>query len=421
MYSLDDQGNETTRWEKVPAISGNNVIYNSLSQQNKNLFTVRSRANDQISLVFGDDVFSNVPVGDFRVYFRTGIGTTYKISPDDMQNLQIVIPYVSQVGQIENLTVSLSLTTTIANASARENLRDVKEKAQQQYYTQDRMITGEDYQILPYTKFSNILKSKAINRTASGISRYLDVRDTTGKYSSTNIVAEDGIFYRTEDLQNFAFTFVTDSDISNVISTQVERNILKNDSLHYYLRNYGGTDVTNLNAEWNLTTSASGTCTGYFINDADAPLKIGDFASSNLKFAKVGALLKFTAPAGKVFDVNNNLITGTSGTINTKDYIWASISDIVTDGTNQGVGNLDSGIGPVTLTEIIPSDAVLDQVIAVWNTTLSSTVRNEIIQAIGDYKTFGLRYDLDTQAWVIITNTNLNLSLQLHFNLIKPL
>jgi len=408
LYSLDDQGNETTRWDKVPAITGNNVIYNSLSQQNKNLFTVRSRANDQISLVFGDDVFSNIPVGDFRVYFRTGVGTTYKVSPDDMQNLQIVVPYISHTNQIENLTVSLSLTTTVANASARENLRDVKEKAQQQYYTQDRMITGEDYQILPYTKFSNIIKSKAINRTASGISRYLDVRDTTGKYSSTNIVAEDGIFYRTEDLQNFQFTFITDSDISNVLSTQVERNILKNDSLHYYLKNYGGTDVTSLNGEWKLTTSSSGTCTGYFQNDADAPLKIGDFASSNLKFAKVGALLKFTAPSGKVFDVNNNLITGTSGTINTKDYIWASISNIVTDGTNQGVGNLDSGVGPVTLTEIIPSEAVLSKVIAVWNTTISSTVRNEIIQAVGNYKTFGLRYDLDTQEWAIITNANLN-------------
>ena len=39
-----------------------------------------------------------------------------------MQNLQIVIPYVSQVNQVENLTVNLSLTTTIANASGRENL-----------------------------------------------------------------------------------------------------------------------------------------------------------------------------------------------------------------------------------------------------------------------------------------------------------
>ena len=408
LYQVDDQGRETTRWDKVPAISGNNVIYNSLSANNKNLFTVRSRANDQISLVFGDDVFSNIPVGNFRVYFRTGAGTTYKISPDDMQNLQIVIPYISHSNQIENLTVNLSLQSTVANASGRENLRDVKLKAQQQYYTQDRMITGEDYQILPYTKFSNVIKSKAINRTASGISRYLDVRDTTGKYSSTNIVAEDGIFYRTEDLQQFQFTFITDSDISNTLSQQVEKNILKNESLHYYLKNYGGISVTSLTVSWNLATTSSGTVTGYFKNDVNSPLKIGSFATSNLKYAKVGALLKFTAPSGKVFDVNNNLITGTSGTINTRDYIWASISEVVTDGTNQGVGNLETGVGPVTLSEVIPQDAVLDQVIAPWNTAIDSTVRNSIIQAIGDFKTFGLRYDRDTQAWTIIEALDLD-------------
>ncbi len=152
----------------------------------------------------------------------------------------------------------------------------------------------------------------------------------------------------------------------------------------------------------------SGTVTGYFKNDVDSPLKIGGFTSSNLKYAKVGALLKFTAPSGKVFDVNNNLITGTSGTINTRDYIWASISEVVTDGTNQGVGNLETGVGPVTLSEVIPQDAVLDQVIAPWNTAITSTVRNSIIQAIGDFKTFGLRYDRDTQAWTIIDALDLN-------------
>ena len=176
----------------------------------------------------------------------------------------------------------------------------------------------------------------------------------------------------------------------------------------YYLKNYGGTDVTGLSASWNLATTTSGTVTGYFKNDVDSPLKIGNFATSNLKFAKVGALLKFTAPSGKVFDVNNNLITGTSGTINTRDYIWASISAVVTDGTNQGVGNLETGVGPVTLSEVIPQDAVLDQVIAPWNTAISSTVRNSIIQAIGDFKTFGLRYDRDTQNWVIINALDLD-------------
>ena len=38
---LDDAGNETTRWEKKYP-SGNNVIHNTLSENNKNLFTVRS-------------------------------------------------------------------------------------------------------------------------------------------------------------------------------------------------------------------------------------------------------------------------------------------------------------------------------------------------------------------------------------------
>jgi len=57
------------------------------------------------------------------------------------------------------------------------------------------MVTGEDYNVLPYTTFSNILKIKAVNRSSSGISRYLDVVDSTGKYSSTNIFAQDGIIY----------------------------------------------------------------------------------------------------------------------------------------------------------------------------------------------------------------------------------
>lgn len=408
LYQLDDQGNEAEQWVKVPAISGNNVIYNSLSVQNKNLFAVHSRANDQVNLVFGDDVFSNIPVGNFRVYFRIGAGTSYKISPDEMQNIQVVVPYVSHANQIENITLTLSLQSTVANANSRENLRDVKVKAQQQYYTQDRMITGEDYNILPYTKFSNVIKAKAINRTASGISRYLDVRDSTGKYSSTNIVAEDGIFYRTEELDNFKFTFTTTSDISNVISTRIERNILEDSSYHFYLKNYGGVSVTSLNASWNQSTKTGTKSTGYVKNDVNSPLQLGNFTSSNLKYAKVGSLIKFTAPSGKVFDVNNNLITGTSGTINTRDFIWASITSVDTDGTNQGVGNNTDGVGPVVLSEFIPNDSVVDQVIAPWTTTLSSDIRTRIIENINSYKTFGLRYNRDTQAWDIINALDLN-------------
>jgi len=408
LYDVDANGNEKDVWTKVPAINGTNVIYNNLTQDVKKLYAVNSRAADQVSLSFGDGVFSDIPVGNYRVYFRTGNGFTYKISPQDITEVVIDMPYVSHSSQIETLTLVLSLEYTVANASSRENLNSIKEKAQQQYYTQQRMINGEDYQILPFTSFNNIIKAKAVNRTASGVSRYLDVRDTTGKYSSTNIVAEDGIFYREDPLKNFNFVFSTSNDISNVISKNIEPVIQNKETLHYYYDGYPFINVTGLSTTWNRSTQGSGTSTGYFKNASGNPIQIGSFSTSDLKYAKQGALIKFTAPAGHVFDINNGLVIGTSGTINTKDYVWTGIKIITDDGTNQGVGNLSSGQGPVTLTENIPNGAKLDSIIAPWNTVLPATLKQSIVDAISTYKTFGLRYDYLTQAWAIITATNLN-------------
>ena len=408
LYDLDANGNEKDIWTKVPAINGTNVIYNNLTQDIKKLYAVNSRAADQVSLSFGDGVFSDIPVGNYRLYFRTGNGDTYKISPQDITEVVLEMPYVSHSSQIETLTLVLGLEYTVANASARENLNSVKEKAQQQYYTQQRMINGEDYQILPFTSFNNIIKAKAVNRTASGVSRYLDVRDTTGKYSSTNIVAEDGIFYREDVLKNFNFVFTTTSDISNVISKNIEPVIQNKETLHYYYDGYPFVNVSVLGTTWNRSTQGSGTATGYFKNISGNPTQVGSFSTSNLKYVKQGALIKFTAPTGYVFDINNRLIVGVGGTINTKEYVWTGVNLVTDDGTNQGVGNLASGQGPITLTENIPDGAILDSIIATWSTVLPATLKQSMLDAISTYKTFGLRYNYEAQEWAIITATNLN-------------
>jgi len=70
------------------------------------------------------------------------------------------------------------------------------------------MVNGEDYNNFPYTQFTSILKSKALGRSSIGINRQLDLLDPTGKYSSTNAFASDGMFYRDYTLPNFTFTFV---------------------------------------------------------------------------------------------------------------------------------------------------------------------------------------------------------------------
>ena len=408
LYELDSDGREKTLWTKVPAVTGNNVIFNSLSQNVKTLYTVQSRSNDRISLVFGDGVFSTIPNGRFRAYFRTGNGFTYKITPADFTNISVTIPYLSHVNQVESLTINMSLKQTVSNAIAKENLLDIKARAQQQYYTQDRMVTGEDYQIFPFTNFNNIIKSKAVNRTVSGISRYLDVRDTTGKYSSTNIFAEDGIFYRESSLPNFTFTFITESDISNVLSTRIERIMGAKAIYHYFLDNYSRFDVSTGAFTWNQTTVGTGVCTGYFKTPSNNPQQVGNYVSGNFKYVKEGSLIKFTPPTGYVFDINGNLIPTSNGSLNTRDYLWASVSNVVDDGTNQGSGNLDSGIGPITLTEKVANTARVSEIIIPWNDSFASATRQAIIDNIRNYKTFGIRYDVDSQAWTVISSPNLN-------------
>jgi hypothetical protein len=65
------------------------------------------------------------------------------------------------------------------------------------------MITAEDYNIGPLTAGTNILKVTSINRVSSGISKYFELSDVSGKYSSTDIFAKDGILYRENKLTSF--------------------------------------------------------------------------------------------------------------------------------------------------------------------------------------------------------------------------
>ena len=87
----------------------------------------------------------------------------------------------------------MDLQTTVDNAVATESNLDIKTKAPQAYYTNNRMITPEDYQITPLIENPSIAKSKSQMRTSSGISRFLDVVDPTGVYSQTDIFSDEGI------------------------------------------------------------------------------------------------------------------------------------------------------------------------------------------------------------------------------------
>ena len=412
LYSLDSNGELKDLWTQVPAVGGVNVIYNK--SQERNLYQVNTKANDQIDLVFGDGSFANIPTGSYRLYYRTSAGIGYKITPDEMKGVAISFNYVSRDNRIETINLRASLQYTVTNASSRETTADIKQKAPQQYYTQNRMITGEDYNILPYTTFGNVLKAKSVNRTSSGVSRYLDVIDPTAKYSSTNIFCSDGILYQDNYIRAFKFSANSSGEISKVINDNIVKDIILSQELqHFYYANYprfpGNNTASVLkNINWNLTTFGSNTATGYFVLNK-TPAVIGGVAKNETRYLRQGAIIKFVPKAGYYFDTSNNMIPGTAP-IGSNDNIYACVTTVYGNGTNNGIGNLDDGTGPVILNVKVPTGAVIAEVIPVFKNGFTSFYNDSITGLIKSFKNFGLTFDVEKQIWKIISSENLNTS-----------
>src|SRR6056300_324915 len=327
LYQLNAQNSIIAEWEKVENIYTGAV--EELTPEQRRYFSITSRTNDQINLNFGDGVFSSIPVGTFRTYVRSSNGLNYIINPDEMQNVTFNIGYVSKTGRNETLTFTCALTVPVSNAASRENINDIKQRAPARYYTQNRMVNGEDYNNLPYSLFSTIIKSKAVNRSSIGTSRYLDLVDVTGKYSSTNIFADDGLLYETDAIPSFNFTFTDINDINNVIINQVEPAISNRGMIEFYYNNYPRPQLSNLALEWQQSTSQTNEATGYFTYTSnDEPAPVGPSVNDNKKYIIVGALVKFVAPTGQYFDSANRLQTGTPSLPNDRVSLWASVASL---------------------------------------------------------------------------------------------
>ena len=403
LYKLDQFGQLAESWTKVPSLSGNNAIYNSLSNTERNTYNVVTKNNDAIDLVFGDGNFSNIPLGSFRTYYRVSDNAKYAIQSADMQNIQLSVPYTDANGAQQTLSMNIGLKASVYNSAATESSDSIKEKAAQVYYSQNRMITAEDYQVVPLSASQEIVKVRSVNRSASGISRAKEILDPTGAYSNVSAFAEDGILYREESLQQFTFTFNNKSEIQSTIDSSVEAKLKEAYARQFYYLKYGTKDASTLTATWNSTTTSTNTNTGYFTSGG--ALVIGDSATSNMKFAKPGALIKFTSPDTRKF-LNGTLVTST--TDNAEDRAWAKIGAVVLDGANSGVGNLESGVGPVTLNSIIPDGSVINAIIPNLTTSFSTTLETDLLDRIEAYEEFGLRYDTDSETWKVITSTNLS-------------
>ena len=386
-----------TLWKEVENVYADAYLQTETS--GKKIFSVVSRFNDQVSYSFGDGVFSEIPVGTFRSYVRAGNALTYTIDPNEMQGLSVTINYISRAGRTEALTLGLELQLPVSNAQARETLSNIKQRAPARYYTQNRMVNGEDYNNFPYTLYNSIIKSKAINRSSIGVSKNLDLLDPTGKYSSTNSFANDGAIYQNSTNGNLGLTITNTGDIITFLTTTLAAELADNRARQYYLQNFTRYDVNSTTGDgtvyWKESTVDANSVTGYFYNISgsnEIPVPIGTYSTYSMKYATKGAMIKFTAPAGYYFDSNNRLVAGIPGSSNAT-YIWTTVLNVVGDGYNNGEGQFSNGTGPVTLNAYVPEGVIVTQIIPAFDNSLPALVIQECITRMELNQDFSLVFN----------------------------
>ena len=337
VQTIDEVGQVQKTWTQVDKLFGNSAIFNSTSNAIRDIYSVASRESDQVSIVFGDGAFGNIPRGNIRVWYRTGLNESYSLNPDTFNSTSMNIDYQGSDGNTYNALFTLSLKNNVTNASARESVASIKANAPRFFAAQDRMVTAADYSIFPVTVSENIRKIKSINRVHSGHSRFRDLYDPTATYNDATQYTDDGYMYENNvtnrslvslpnslngeqiykkyirpmlgnaEVKNFYYTrqgytsttFNSNSDFNNTTSSIVFRNATE-------------TDITGV-FRWNQVTKASGSSSGYFTKDSIVQ-RTGLVQTNSLKKASLNSLVEFiSAPYQMGYVKTITVVNGGAG------------------------------------------------------------------------------------------------------------
>ena len=100
------------------------------------------------------------------------------------------------------------------------------------------MITADDYNNYLYTQSDNIRKIKSINRTHSGHSRYVDLRDPTGAYKNLNLFGTDGTLKMEKRVK---ISYATAISAESAFESYIKPLIADDELINLYYSQFRGT------------------------------------------------------------------------------------------------------------------------------------------------------------------------------------
>lgn len=388
VQEIDQNGNVLQQWTKVPSLVGTNVIFNSLDNALRTIFNVIPRLNDQITLKFADGNFGDTPVGIFRTWMRVSANKNITLRPDDVQNFEINIPYFGADGQEYTARLIFSLESTVSNGAPTETNQQIKERAPQVFYTQNRMVNGEDYNVFPLTRGNEIAKIKALNRTHAGHSRFIDINDPTGTAQNTLVFGDDGALY--EDEENARTTAAASLGAGSIVNVILDDFIDNQELQNFYYSTYRDSYLTLNPGAFNVTSHASDFGMGNVFWQTQ-PINISN--DTGYLNPAVNSIVPIPT-TNTFFRTGAQVRFGNAATVAGSTTLeWRVVNSIVLDGVAPTPASIIA-TGPIELSDLVNDDRYVLDLIPTFRTAFSGAESTAIQTAIGIQADFGIGYNV---------------------------
>jgi hypothetical protein len=374
VQELDANGGIISNWTQVDTTFGEGVTFNTLSGLTQNVYELDTLMNDTVRIRFGDGSFGRMPVGRFRFWYRTANPTPVQIKSSAIQNQVVTIPYVSS-GDLHQLTMTYSLENSVSNGVSSESNFDIRTRVGKVFYTQNRMVTAQDYNNF-YLKDNSVKKVKTINRSFTGQSRFSRLTDPTGLYQNVKHVAEDGRIY--QDVTRTVDIYSADPDVisvENLINTVIRPILRKEDKRILYFNAYSEIILTTPYT-WNQTVEVGGQSQGNILLSG-LPQTVGNAAVAPLVYVDTDSIIRFSSPLGRAITVDRVIETGTA----------------------------PSGI---ILKDVVASGTALFSVFPALRNRFTTSEEIELENRLEQRLDFALSWNQTTQTWNVIQSDNID-------------
>jgi len=390
VQEVDENGDVIQNWTQVDDVFGEGVSFDPDVDSSNTIYEIDTLLGDTVRVRFGDGKFGAIPQGLFRFWYRTANPQPQAIKPEAIQNQQVTVPYVVD-STIFYLTLTFSLRDQLLNAAATESNDDIRTRANRVFYTQNRMVTGQDYNSF-FLKDSAIEKVKVVNRTYAGHSRFSKLTDPTGLYQNVKVMADDGRFYKDNTLTNTQVSAdITIVPIDSLLNNYIAPLISKPDKNVLYVNDYPPIKFDNTNTDTRLNGNGDFVLQPY--EWAENAI-VADQSRGNIKDNSSNIL-----PVGTGNTTTNLQFVDVDAVITTGLSVNAYVDRIVDDGT---------GAGSIILRDIVQDLDTIDSVLPAMRTVFTGAELANIEQQLLFRLDFGISWDYVTSTWNMITFENLD-------------